>query len=341
MKRLELLGRRVLTRAVASVLAAPRRSVELAERPRILVVRLDERVGNLVLLTPMLESLRARYPDAVIDVLGYAKTRALLAGHPAVNDVLAFDKKALFAAHGPLGIFGLLRDRHYDVVLDAANPTDPSFTQSLIARFAGSRYSVGPAHGAFERLYTSPVSIAPEGHEIDLRLQLMRALPGSAMVRLPKLGALEPASASARAFVDGVGDYTVLNLGARIREKWLSPDTYAELARAVRDSGRTPVLTWGPVEKELAGAVQKLAADAVLAPPTNLADLAHVLRNAKAVVTCDTGPMHIAVAVGTPTCAIFVSTDPKRYGYAEAPHLAVDSRDADWRERVVAWLKGL
>lgn len=341
LKRLELTGRRFLTWLIASLLAAPRRVIDLGATPRILVVRLDERVGNLVLLTPLLSTLKARYPGATVDVLGYKKTRALLEGHPAVAQVHAFDKKSLTSGHGPLGIIGFLRERAYDVVIDAANPTDPSFTQALITRLAGARYSVGPAHGAFERLYTTPVRIANAGHEIDLRLQLADALPGTELTRAPSLGPQGAPSEAVRSFVETLRTYIVVNLGARLREKWLPPQTYAELAEAIRESGRTAVLTWGPAELELARAVQQLAPCAVLAPPTNLADLAYVLERAHAVVTCDTGPMHIAVATGTPTCAIFVSTDPARYGYDNAPHRAVDSRNPHWQTDVFAWLRGL
>ena len=66
---------------------------------------------------------------------------------------------------------------------------------------------------------------------------------------------------------------------------------------------------------------------AVLAPPTDLSTLAALMAAARVVITCDTGPMHLAVAVGTPTCGLFVSTDPARYGYSEKPHCAVDARD--------------
>ncbi|MBC7794470.1 MAG: glycosyltransferase family 9 protein [Clostridia bacterium] len=342
LKRLELLGRRFLTWSTASLLGAPRRKVDLSEQPRILVVRLDERVGNLVLLTPLLTTLTERFPGAVVEVLGYAKTRALLEHHPAVSAVHAFDKRSLFSSHGPLGIFGFLRARAFDLVIDASNPTDPSFTQALITRFAGARYSVGPAQGAFERLYTSPVAISNEGHEIDLRLQLARDLPGGpTLTHAPTLGSQGEPSSTVRQFVKALPTFVVLNLGARIKEKWLAPETYAELAEAVMKRGFACVLTWGPVEKALATQTLQRTPGAKLAPPTNLADLAYVLRNAKAVVTCDTGPMHIAVAVGTPTCAIFVSTDPARYGYDSPPHRAVESRDPAWRVRVFAWLETL
>jgi ADP-heptose:LPS heptosyltransferase len=83
---------------------------------------------------------------------------------------------------------------------------------------------------------------------------------------------------------------------------------------------------------------------ATLAPPTGLWELAHLLNAARAVVTCDTGPMHLSVAVGTPTCGIFVSTPPPRYGYPDAPHAAVDAREREhdaWLAEVGSWLSSI
>lgn len=340
LKRFERAGRRFLVACLAWLLAARRRPVALPEAPRVLVLRFDERVGNLVLLTPMLSSLRARFPGAVIDVLGYAKTRVLLERHPAVNEVLAFDKRALFNARGPLRIFGFLRRRKYDLAIDAANPTDPSFTQALVTRFSGARHTIGAAHGRFARLYSAPTPITDDGttHEIDLRLQLLAPVPGDALTRVTGIDLGEPSDV-VRSFIAQCGPYGVLNLGARVREKWLPVTDYVVLANAIADQGLVCVLTWGPQEKQLATEVASGARNASMAPPTNLADLAAVMKSARCVVTCDTGPMHVAVAVGTPTCAIFVSTEPVRYGYFDAPHTSLAQAQPGWRTAVTAWLK--
>jgi heptosyltransferase-3 len=341
LKRAELSGRQWLVRLLALFFSVRRRVVLLPERPRILVVRLDERVGNLVLLTPLLSTLKSRFPTAIVDVLGYAKTRVLLHGHPAVSQVLAFDKRSWFSPQGPLRIYRFLKKRHYDLALDAANPTDPSFTQALITRFSGAKHTVGPARGPFERLYSAPAAIADSGttHEIDLRLQLLESVPGNLAIRDTSLGSLGSPSPDVSKLITVAGDYGVVNLGARIREKWLAIEDYALLARAIIEHGLSCVLTWGAQEKDLAKAIQERVPDAHLAPPTDLVDLAAILRSARCVVTCDTGPMHVAVAVGAPTCAIFVSTDPARYGYHIPPHASVDRREPAWRTRVISWMR--
>ncbi len=321
--------------------AVRRRVVLLPDRPRILVVRFDERVGNMVLLTPLLSTLKRRFPSAIVDVLGYAKTRILLQGHPAVNEVLTYDKRTWFSRYGPLRIFGFLKKRRYDLAIDAANPTDPSFTQALVTRFSGARHTVGPAHGPFERIYSAPAAISDTGqtHEIDLRLQLLESVPGNLAIRDTSLGMLGDPSPDVSKLISSTGEYGVLNLGARLRDKWLAIEDYALLARAIIEHGLSCVLTWGAQEQDLAKAILERVPDAHLAPPTDLIDLTAILKSARCVVTCDTGPMHVAVAVGAPTCAIFVSTDPVRYGYHMRPHASIDRREPAWRTRVISWMR--
>ena len=92
------------------------------------------------------------------------------------------------------------------------------------------------------------------------------------------------------------------------------------------------VVTWGPAEESLAAAtvaaatVAQAAGAAVLAPPTDLVQLTAILRQARRLLTCDTGPMTLGVAVGPPTLGIFVATEPARYGYTQPPHAVVDAR---------------
>jgi ADP-heptose:LPS heptosyltransferase len=339
---IERLGRRLLVAILSLLFGSPRRPVELGAAPRILVVRLDERVGNMLLLVPLLDSLRRRFPGAHLDLLANVRVRPLMDGHPAIDAFVPFDKRALFAADGPLRAPFRLRRGKYDLAIDAANPTDPSTTQTILVRLSGARHTVGVAHDAFGRLYSAPVELRdPNAHEIDLRLQLLGPVPGEALSREVFLGDLPAPSAEVAALIEDLRETAVLNVGARLPEKQLAPETYAALAGQLRAAGYDVLVTYGPAEQALARRVEALEGGVQLAPPTSLVDLAHLMRAAKRVVTCDTGPMHLAVSVGTPTCGIFVSTIPSRYGYG-FPHAAVDARDdADttWLGEVGAWLE--
>ena len=91
--------------------------------------------------------------------------------------------------------------------------------------------------------------------------------------------------------------------------------------------------------------VANFSASSTLAPPTQLGELCQLMRAALGVISCDTGPMHLAVALGRPTCALFVATDPARYGHGEPPHCVVDVRAAQeagaWLAQVRAFIASL
>ena len=184
-------------------------------------------------------------------------------------------------------------------------------------------HSVGPGGSVFAPMYTAAVAPPPQlQHEIDLRLHLLTALPGAGHSRQTSCAPLPPLAPSAPLALWAArlpaNGWMVVNLGARLAPKRLSAAAYAELAALVESTGHCPVFTWGPSEHQLMADTRMLApAAARLAPPTDLTALAQVLQRARAVISCDTGPMHLAVACGTPTCGLFLSTEPERYGYTE------------------------
>lgn len=329
---LERFGRKWLISTLSHLLQVRKKAVCIPyQAPKILVIRLDRRLGNVLLSTPVLSSLRARFPTATVDILVDARGQNVLQTHPAVNTVWAYRKAALWHAYGPLRTILRLRRQRYDVCLDLGNPTDPSATQAIMTRFSGATHTVGVQRPYFSRLFTCSVKI-PETttHEIDKRLTLLQALPGQKLCRTLSLGLLPlPHNSKVPAFVERVlqSDYAVLNLGARLQSKQLDTNVYARIATLIHKMGLTTLLTWGPCESHLARQVAQLAAGVQIAPATNVAELAYLMRSARFVISCDTGPMHLAVALQRPTCAIFVSTPSARFGYNTQTHCSITFDD--------------
>ena len=108
-----------------------------------------------------------------------------------------------------------------------------------------------------------------------------------------------------------------LFLGARA-EKRLDPSWFLQLGERVARRGRKAVLVGGPAERRLLDGLT-LPAGVSLAPPLPLRRFAAAIANARAVVSADTGPMHLSVAVGTPTLQLFSHTESWRFGYAHLP----------------------
>jgi heptosyltransferase-1 len=112
------------------------------------------------------------------------------------------------------------------------------------------------------------------------------------------------------------GAFALLNPGAAWPNKRWPPKRFGEVAAFVRDQcGLTPVVLWGPGEEVLANAVVASSSGAaVLAPPTRVSDLVALTRAAALVLSGDTGPLHVATAVGTPVVSLFGPTNPERNG---------------------------
>jgi ADP-heptose:LPS heptosyltransferase len=261
-----------------------------------------------------------------VHVLAHAKVARVLAGHPDADAVIAFDRRRLWL--GPLapGLQALRRAR-YDVVVDCANWESPSVTSALVSRIAGpDAVVIGPDVWPISRLHSLSVPARTDTrNEAVQRTHLLTPLTGRTVAR--GLSFREPSVGPAiRAYLEANTSTAaaVINPGGRLGPRRIAPQAFAAAARTLLELGRVPVVTWGPGEEELARSVVEAAPGARLAPPTNLDELAALMRASGLTVCNNTGPMHLSVAVGTPTLAFFLRMDMERWGHAYAPHRMVD-----------------
>jgi heptosyltransferase-1 len=126
----------------------------------------------------------------------------------------------------------------------------------------------------------------------------------------------QSAAASAVRATVGSGDFALINPGAAWPNKRWPADRFGELAAFLREiCGLRSVVLWGPGEQELASHVASASSGAaVVAPPTRIADVIALAREASLMVSGDTGPLHLAAAVQTPVVAIMGPTNPQRNG---------------------------
>ncbi|MGZ3461101.1 MAG: glycosyltransferase family 9 protein, partial [Archangium sp.] len=221
----------------------------------------------------------------------------------------------------------VLRRERYDVVVDCANWSAPSVTSALISRLVGPRSIViGPRMWPVQYLHSLSVPARSDtNREVLQRVHLLSpVVPGATLeqmsFRTPDV------SEKFRAWLEaGAGSpRAVVNPGGRLGWRRIPPEAFAAAARALLASGRTPIVTWGPGEEELARTVVALAPGAQLAPATNIDELAALMRAAGLTVCNNTGPMHLSVAAGAPTLGLFLRMDMARWGHPSPPHRMVD-----------------
>jgi len=304
---------------------------------RVLIVRLGA-LGDVVHAIPVAAALRRAFPQARIDWLVTAKHRAILDLVPVIDRRLVInDRGDADGGRSLVGALGELRRARYDVAIDLQG----LIKSALLARLSGAPRVIGfasrYARERAARLFYTDVYDPGRGgiyhpretrHVVELNLALL-TLVGITGAR-PEFPIEHPTSAAAGAIVEQTGGrYAVLNPGAAWPNKRWPPDRMAAVARDLRQRhGLTSVVLWGPGEEMLAADVVAAAGDAaVLSPKTTIADLVALARGAALMVSGDTGPTHIAAAVGTPIVGLYGPTRPARNG-PMSPLDIVVSRDS-------------
>ena len=291
---------------------------------RFLIVRLGA-LGDIVHAIPVAAALRRAFPTARIDWLVSGKHREILDLVSSVDRRLAIkDRSGAGGGASFISAIRGIRKVHYDVAIDLQG----LIKSAIIARLSGASRVIG-FNGKYAReplarlFYTDVHDPGGEGiyapsekrHVVDINLGLLAPLgvePGPAEFPIEA-----PPSTAARTIAEATGGrYALLNPGAAWPNKRWAPPRFAALAFALRDRHNLQsVILWGPGEFELAEEVVAVAGGAaIMSPRTAIADVVALARGAAVMVSGDTGPTHLAAAVGTPIVGIYGPTRPERNG---------------------------
>lgn len=281
---------------------------------RILLVRLGS-LGDIIFTLPTAAALRDSFPAAQIDWLVDARWLPLLAGNPDLSEVIALPDRT---AATFLSIGSAIRNRHYSIAIDI----QALYKSAILARFSGAPRRIGftrefvRERGA-EWLYTERVA-PQEPHMVEQNLAL--AWAAGAKHAKPRFSLQINSQASAaiaeRLATIGWKKFGVLSLGGGWLSKCWPAQRFGQLALDLfRSHGLRFLINCGPGESQMAR--EAVAAAGESAPQiieTDLAQLMALLRSAQIVVAADSGPLHLAVALGTPVVGIFGPTTPARNG---------------------------
>jgi len=277
-------------------------------------------VGDLLQLTPALRALKRRYPQARVSLLlGSEAAATMFRNNPNVDETVVFDRKG---EHASLAGFLRLRERigraGYDLVINFQRSNFKAWLLASVAFPCGVlvyRKARGRnVHAVVNHLETlAPLGIDPATADTSLELFL---------------GPEEQAFAEALFREAGLAGKTViaLNAGASNRIKCWSTDRFAALAnRLVDELGAGIVLVGGGNERDLAEGIRAgMTSEPLdLVGRTSLLQLGAVLARADLLVSGDTGPLHMATAVGTPVAGLFGAIDPLRTGPVGEGHRVI------------------
>lgn len=290
--------------------------------PRILLVKLSS-LGDVLHALPTLEALREACPESHITWLVEAAYAPLLVGHPALDEVwpvprVRFGQK--FRGQEPAALLRLiqrLRTQPFDLVIDLQG----LLKSALWVALAKSPRKVGydkTREFSYQVLTERVPPYDREAHAVLRYLNLAHYLGASPKLTIRfRLGLTPKADIADLLASPGHRPLAVIHPGARWSTKLWPPALWARLADwLVREKGLQVVITGSAADQGLAASIRaQMREEAVdLAGRTSLEELAGILQKTRLAVTTDTGPMHLAAALGTPVAALFGPTAPWRTG---------------------------
>ena len=312
---------------------------------RILIVRLGS-LGDLVHTLPAASALRRANPTAEIDWLVDRPHREFLELVPVISSLVVLERRGV---GGWLEAIRTMRSRAYDLAIDFQGLVK----SAALARLSGARKVAGFGRAALRErfaasFYTEQVDVPEGSHVVRKNLALAAAVGARGDALDFPIGDVRADAIESFVAADP-RPFALINPGAAWPNKRWPPDRLGAVARHILDRHTIQsVVLWGPGEQGAADAVVQASAGAArLAPPTGLKELIALSRHAKLVVSGDTGPLHIASALGVPAVALFGPTNPLRNGPWDPRDISIslyDSCDCHYQRQCsrdqAAWCLG-
>jgi lipopolysaccharide heptosyltransferase I len=315
---------------------------------RILIIKLGA-VGDVIHTLPVLETLRRCFPQAHIGWAVEEGAAPILEGNSALSELIPLNRKKI---HGVSGLFYFrgwlrsLREKQFETALDPHN----LFKSGVIAYGSGASLRIGfkkfrEGNFLFMNRRIKPSPRHPLGiQETQWVVRFPLNWRPQDEDRIEQFWAREGFDRPGVKHDAVVG----INPGASWPSKRWMPERYARVAdRLVKEHGVRILILWGPGERVLAdGVARSMSEKAVIAPETDLKQLMALIKRFRLLVTGDTGPLHIASALGVPTVSLFGPSDPARNGPYGHGHEIVRSPippATHWQKKEVGehWMKAI
>jgi lipopolysaccharide heptosyltransferase I len=301
-----------------------RRRVPLADlQARRIAIIKPSALGDIIHSLPVLGALRHKFPAAHIAWVVNRSYQPLLDGHRALNETIAFDRGAINggwqkAARGSLALARELRKRRFDLVIDLQGLARSAIM--TLATGAARRVGLSTAREGAYLAFTDvvPVPNPDERHAVDHNWSVADALGvGHLTKRFDVPVRPESRAWAQQQMKDLPRPWLAFGVGARWLTKRWPPDHFATLAKRAQDAyGGTAFFVGAPDEAPLAKQViaQLRGPWRDFVGTTNLQQLAGLLEAADVMVSNDTGPLHLAAALGRPCVAPYTCTQVRRHG---------------------------
>ncbi len=284
---------------------------------KILIIK-PSSLGDVIHALPFLKAVKDTFPESTIDWIISSGLEGLLEGNPLINELIVINKDSWKrpknirrTSRELINLRRRLSSRGYDLVIDLQG----LLRSGVISRFATSSLKIGfaDAREGSRYLYDRRVSVNGIAHAVDKNLAVARAI--GARIRAVKFPLFidHKARESIRRLLNGIEEYIVIIPSARWPTKRWPEEGFARLIERV---SLPCVIAGGGQDRHIAQRISRLSRGRPIniCGETSLKELSALISGARVVVSPDTGPMHIAVALGVPVVALYGPTDPVRTG---------------------------
>lgn len=269
-------------------------------------------IGDIVLSTIIIENLQNHFPNAKIDYLTEHFAKYSVANNPLVNKVLTMHKTEFVGK-----VAWRIRKEKYNLILDLwSNPRSAQITF-----LSGVKYRVGFAYRGRKYAYNIlGTSGKGEHHSAEHNLELLKPLDVKIISKNIhyNVGVLEKFFADDFFNENNLNDKNIFGIvpSGGWDSKRCDKNKWVEICKSISEEFNCSILVlWGPGDEIDAEFIKSnLGNECLLAPKSTLPQLASLIAKCKVIIANDSGPMHIAAALGIPTFGIFGPTNPKAHG---------------------------
>jgi lipopolysaccharide heptosyltransferase I len=288
---------------------------EYSKDPERILILKPSSLGDIIHSLPTVAAIRDRFPKAFIGWLVKREWAGILEGHPCLDELLSFP----FDMGSAWPMVQEIRKRRFDLTVDLQG----LLRTGLLGYLSGATDRLGfeAARELSPLFYTYRVRVDDKNlHAVDRYLLMARELGARTDLKRFDISLTERDQAKVQKMIKTVSeDQPILAIHTSSRQeikRW-PPERFAQVADRINQAGwGIPVLTGAEEDvKDIAEIRKRMQTDSIdLSGQTHLMELAALLKMSRLLITNDSGPMHLAAAVGTPVVALFGPTDPRKIG---------------------------
>lgn len=321
-------------------------TIDTSKIDKVLIIRQDRRIGNLILTTPLIKKTKTILPDTEIDILIAESNKTLCENNPYLNNIYTFNHKGFIK--NPFRFFKIistLRKNKYSLVIESSNPSGASLLNGYISYLIKSPLRIGFNKGQGSIFTNIHIKPDHEKHYYIIQQDLVSFLSNDKSYFKPEIFANE---AEIKQIRDLLNEKLSLNdekqiigiwIGARGKKKW-NIENYKKLFdRISSETNYSPVLTFGIEEQEDFQKIDSSKYNSLQI--TDLKKLKSFITSCSVFICGDTGPLHFSFALGTSTIGVFLEENYVKYGYADGDkNIIVKPATADKMiERIISNLR--